>query len=273
MIDGSTQLCMVIGHPAKHSLSPVIHNAGYQAAGIDDKFVYVACDVEPERIEDFVRGIRAMGVRGVSCTMPHKEIIMPYLDVIDPVAKKVGAVNTVVQENGKLYGYNTDWLGVVTPLKSVTQLQDKKAFVLGAGGAARAMVYGLLSEGASVTVYNRTAEKAEALAREFGCQATTDISAAKEADIICNATSVGMHPHEGQTPLSNEFMRPGHIIFDSIYAPYETKLLRDAETKGAQIIHGTEMLLGQAVAQFELYTGQSAPIDGMRTALMKEVSA
>lgn len=273
MIHARTQLCMVIGHPVEHSLSPLLHNTGYKSLGIDDNFVYVACDVKPDDIADFVAGIRAMHVRGVSCTMPHKEIIMPHLDEIDPVAKQIGAVNTVVQKRGKLYGYNTDWIGVVEPLKAVTPLKGKHVGIIGAGGAARAMVYGLVREGALVTIYNRTLQKAEALAKEFDCKAASlaDQASLQQADIICNATSLGMHPQEDQMPIESEFISPNHIVFEAIYNPRETRLVKEAKASGAHIVYGSEMLLYQAMAQFKLYTGQEAPEHAMRQALSKEV--
>lgn len=262
---------MVIGEPVTHSLSPLLHNAGYQAAGIDDDFIYVGGNVKPDRIADFVAGTRAMGIRGVSCTVPHKEVIMPYLDTIDPVAEKIGAVNTIVQKNGKLHGYNTDWLGTIAPLNALTTLEDKRVVVIGAGGAARAMIYGLIREGALVTVCNRTIEKAEVLAHEFGCHAAplSAIDAIKGADIICNATTVGMR--EDKSPIDSQLLTPLQIVFDAVYAPYETRLLKDAQIAGAQIIHGTEMLLHQAIAQFKLFTGHEAPEEAMRSALLDHV--
>jgi shikimate dehydrogenase len=267
------QLCMVIGHPIEHSLSPALHNAGYRELGIEDRFVYSAHDVRPENISDFVQEARSREIRGISCTTPHKEIIMPYLDVIDPIAQKIGAVNTVVQEKGKLYGYSTDWIGAVEPLKSLTTLRNKKVAVIGAGGAARAMVYGLVDEGAVVTVYNRTLKKAKELAREFNCQASALSNSASIAtvDIICNATSLGMHPHEDKTPIDPALLSSHQIVLEAIYNPYETVLLRGAKVQGAQVIHGTEMLLYQAMAQFKLYTGQPAPEAAMREALSKGV--
>lgn len=271
MISATTKICMVIGDPVNHSLSPLLHNTGYRAAGMDDKFVYVACKINPKRIAEFTAAMRAMGIRGASCTVPHKEIIMPYLDAIDPVAEKIGAVNTVVLEKGKLHGYNTDWLGTIAPLNALTTLEDKRVVVIGAGGAARAMVYGLIREGALVTVCNRTVEKAEALAHEFGCHAASLSSsdAIRGADIICNATTIGMH--EDKSPVNSQLLNSRHIIFDAVYAPYETRLTKDARTASAQVVHGTEMLLHQAIAQFKLFTGRDAPEDAMRSVLLDHV--
>lgn len=268
----SKSICMVIGHPITHSLSPMLHTAGYKELSIEDRFEYEARDVKPEEISNFLEEIRGTDVRGISCTMPHKEIVIPYLDVVDPVASQIGAVNTIVQENGKLHGYNTDWIGTVEPLKKLIVLRNKKVAVIGAGGAARAMIYGLIREGANVTIYNRTLHKAETLAEEFACQAATltDASIAK-ADIICNATLVGMHPRESEMPINASLLSSGQVVFDAIYDPYETRLLKEAIEQGAQVIHGTEMLLYQAMAQFKLYTGRSAPEAAMRKALVKGV--
>jgi shikimate dehydrogenase len=273
MITAKTTVCMVIGDPVEHSLSPTIHNAGYRAAELSDQFIYVASRVDPANIEAFANGMRAMNIRGASCTMPHKEIIMPYLDEIDEIAKKIGAVNTVVQENGILKGYNTDWLGTVTPLKAVTDLRGKNVAILGAGGASKAMAYGLVNEGAIVTAYNRTLSKAEAIAREFGCKAATldDTESLQSADIICNATSVGMGETTGQSPIDVSWLSNKQIVFDAIYSPYETALLKGAAKCGARVIHGTEMLLHQALPQFKLYTGVDAPVTAMRQALMQSV--
>lgn len=264
--------CLVIGHPIAHSLSPVIHNAGYKALGMEDRFVYEAHDVKPEEIPNFLKDIRGKDIRGISCTMPHKEIVMPYLDVVDPVAKDIGAVNTIVQENGKLSGYNTDWIGTVEPLQKLTDLKSKKVAVIGAGGAARAMIYGLVRAGANVTIHNRTLHKAETLAKRFDCHAAdlTDASIAN-ADIICNATLVGMNPHESEMPINADLLSSRQIVFEAIYNPYETRLVKEAKKCGAQVIHGTEMLLYQAMSQFKLYTGQPAPEVAMRAALSKGV--
>lgn len=270
---GAATKCMVIGHPVRHSLSPVIHNAGYKALGIDGKFVYVARDVSPDQISDFVNEVRSAGIRGVSCTMPHKEIIMPFLDEIGPIAEAIGAVNTVVNNKGRLHGYNTDWIGAVEPLKAVTSLKGKKVALIGAGGTARAMTYGLVREGALVTIYNRTLEKAKQLAEEFNCKAEPlqNSESIKAADIICNATSIGMNPHADRALIQDVLLLARHIVLDAVYSPYETKLLKDAKLAGAKVIHGTEMLLWQAMAQFKLYTGQEAPEKAMRNALLAEI--
>ncbi len=264
-----TTLCVIIGDPVAHSLSPAIHNAAYKALGMDGRFRYEARQVKPDELAGFMRKVRDKGIRGISCTTPHKVAAMKYLDDTDPVADRIGAVNTVVNDGGRLKGYNTDWLGIVGPLEKIAPLKGKQVALLGAGGVARSIAYGLTKKGAEVTIYNRTVEKARELAKEFGARSAglDQVATAKHADIIVNATSAGMSPHEDATPLPKEYISSRQIVFDSIYVPYETRLLKEAAAKGARVIHGTEMLLGQALAQFKLYTGYDAPEDVMRRAL------
>jgi shikimate dehydrogenase len=262
-------VCMIIGDPIEHSLSPQIHNAAYRALKIDDSYRYEARQVRSDELAAFMDEVRRDGILGISCTAPHKVAVMSYIDEIDSVAAKIGAVNTVVNESGTLKGYNTDWLGAVLPLEQLTELRGKQVALLGAGGAGRAIAYGITDRGAHLTIYNRSPEKAQELAQEFGADAGTlgNPEAIRDMDIIINATSVGMSPDNEETPLPQEFITGRHIVFDSIYNPYQTRLLREAAKGGAQIVHGTEMLLQQAVAQFKLYTGYDAPEEVMRTAL------
>lgn len=272
-ITAATKICLIIGDPVEHSLSPQMHNAGYAALSIDDKFVFAASRVKIENLKEFIAGVRAMGIRGVSCTIPHKIDIMPYLDEIDPIAKTIGAVNTIVNDNGLLKGYNTDWQGIIEPLKKIIDLQNKKVALLGAGGAARAAVYALTKAGAQVVIFNRTAAKAQALAKEFRCetQELADIGEIKNADIIINATPVGLYPKINTTPLAKKFITKKQIIFDTVYTPYETRLLKEAKQQGAKVIHGAEMLLEQAAAQFALYTNRPAPVGAMRKILLQNL--
>lgn len=272
-ITAKTKMCLIIGDPVGHSLSPQMHNAAYEALGIDDQFVFTAANVKIEEMEKVIQAVKVLGIRGLTCTIPHKIEVMKYLDKknIDKDAQIIGAVNTVVNDNGILKGYNTDWLGVLIPLEKITTLKNKKAAVIGAGGAARAMVYALKSKGANVTIYNRTQEKAKELALEFHTTYDTfnNIEKIKLFDIILNATSVGMYPNEKECPIPIELLHAKHIVFDVIYSPYETRLLKEAKEKGAKIIHGLEMLLYQGTAQFELYTGKKAPEEIMRKILEK----
>lgn len=270
-ISGKTKICMVIGDPIQHSLSPKMHNAAFEALGIDNEFVFVASQVKPEDLSDFVKGVRTMGIRGLACTIPHKTAIIKYLDYMDEVAQKIGSVNTVVNDGGILKGYNTDWLGVIGPLEKITSLDDKTIALIGAGGAARAVAYAVTKRGAKLTIYNRSLEEAERLAKEFGGKALSlhNLEKVKDADIIFNATPLGMYPNEDKTPIPNELMRKNQIVFDAVYTPFETKLLRDAKSKGAQIISGVEMFVEQGAAQFKLYTDFNAPVDVMKKVLVK----
>lgn len=269
-LSAKTKICLIIGDPVEHSLSPVMHNAGFKALGIDDQFVFLGAKVKVEDVSVIVDAMRKMGIHGLTCTIPHKTEVMNFLDEIDETARRIGAVNTVLNRNGRLIGFNTDWLGAIVPLEKLTSLSGKKVLVLGAGGAARAVVFGLLKKGADVKIFNRTKEKALKLAEEFKCRATdlrrvTDI---KDFDIIINTTPVGMKPLEKETPIPTELINDKQIIFDIVYVPHETKLLIEAKKRGAKIVHGVEMLLHQGTAQFEIYTNRKASEDVMRRAII-----
>lgn len=272
-ISGKTKICVIIGDPVEHSLSPAMHNSAYQALGIDNEFVFVASQVKAENLKQVVQAVRVMNIRGLTCTIPHKTEVMKYLDEIDSVAEKIGAVNTVVNTNGILKGYNTDWLGVVVPLENhIGSLKGKTVALMGAGGAARAMAFGVSKQGASLTIFNRTEEKSQQLARELGMNTIVKpfeemSSVIPNQDIILNATSLGMGEQMNQTPIQKEYIRKGQIVFDAVYVPRETRLLKEAREQGAITIQGIEMLLHQGIAQFELYTGVKAPIEVMRKVL------
>jgi len=263
-ITAKTKINMVIGDPVEHSLSPQIHNAGYEALKIDDQFVYVACHVEIKNIENFIKGIRALNINGVSCTIPHKIAIMPFLDEIEEIAKILGAVNTIVNDNGKLIGHNTDWLGVLVPLEKLTTLQNKTVALIGAGGAARAAAFAVTKAGAKLSIYNRTVEKAKILAKDFTGVAYSleKIENVKSADIIINTTPIGLK-EQIKTPVPKEFITNKQIIFDAVYGIEETQLIKDAKEQGAKTISGIEMLLHQGFAQFKLFTGYDAPVEAM----------
>lgn len=261
------KICIGIGYPLKYSRSPQMHNAAYKALGIDDQFVYTTVEVKPQYLKMAVDGVRALGIRGMSITMPFKQTIMKYLERIDKEAKIIGAVNTIVNDNGELTGYNTDWIGAITALEKKTKLKNKKVAVIGCGGVGRAIVYGLIKKKAIVKIFNRSKDKANQLAKEFGCECN-DLNFLKEVinmDIIINATSVGMN--EDQSVVDKKYLNKNQIIFDAVYLPKQTRLIKDAQSLGAQIIFGYEMLLYQGVAQFELYTNMKASVEVMRKAL------
>lgn len=270
----------IFGNPIGHTLSPAMHGRGFEAARIDAAFIPFLVDDLPGAVEM----IRSENLGGVSVTIPFKSEVIPLLDEVDPAASAMGAVNTVVNRDGRLSGYNTDWIGVVGSLESALggegTLAGKTAVVLGAGGTARAAAYGLTRAGASVTIANRTAAKAEALAAEFGCQACSleEISADREADrgniadILVNTTSVGMHPGPDESPISAEAAAGFAVVLDAVYSPVQTRLLRDAAAAGATTVTGLEMLLHQGFAQFELWTDSEAPRGAMRAAVARAVA-
>jgi len=277
MTDDNLKTCLIIGDPVDHSLSPSIQNSGLKAQGIDNQYSYGSRRIKPIELADFIAEARKQKIHGLTVTIPHKETIMPLLDSVDVVAKEIGAVNTVVNQNGALTGYNTDYIGATNPLLELTPLKNKNVAVIGAGGAAKAFVYGLVKQGANVTIYNRTEQKAKDLADKFGCAYSTlnDQSKIAVVDIICNASSVGLDGSgsENKVLIESKYLKPGQIVFDAVYAPLKTKLLKDAQAAGAQVIYGSEMLLHQGFAQFEYFTGRKAPEEIMRKALMEQLHA
>ncbi len=271
-IDGTTKLYGIIGNPVSHSLSPAMHNAAFLELG--ENRVYL-----PFRVEDVsaaIQGIKALNIRGTSVTIPHKEGVIQHLDRIDPLAAKIGAVNTINREkhdgNIKLSGYNTDWLGAIKPLKKEITLEGTKAILLGAGGSARAIGFGLLEENAHVVLCSRTESRGRGLARDLGCEwYPLDKITTFEGTVLINATSVGMHPHDDEIPVPEDILINYRVVMDIVYAPLKTKLLKAAEEAGCRTINGLEMLLYQGIAQFELWTGLTAPEELMRQVLREAV--
>ena len=261
-------VCLAIGFPIENSKSPLMHTAGFKALGIEDQFSFYPALVKPEDLEKTILAARKANIRGISVTMPHKQTVIKYLDVIDDDAEEIGAVNTIVNEEGELTGYNTDWMGAITALEKKTNLHDKTVAVIGGGGAARAIVFGLMKKETVVTVFNRSVEKAQNLAKDFGCEfgRIENLEMVKNYDIIINASSVGMN--EDKSPIEKEWIHEGQIIFDIVYSPMETQLIKDAKEKGAEVIYGYEMLLYQGVEQFKMYTKYEAPVREMEKALL-----
>ncbi len=273
MISAKTKICLVIGDPIEHSLSPLLHNTGYKVLGIEDEFVFLGARVKLKDLKWAIKAIRIMGIRGVSCTMPHKVKVMKYLDEIDKVAKEIGAVNTIVNENGILKGYNTDWLGGLKPIKKRTKIKGKKIGIIGAGGAARAIVYGLKKEGGKIKIFNKDKNEAKKLAKKFNLEYSdfSNLMELKDFDIIINATPLGMPPYQNISPVPKEVFSKKQIVMDVIYSPLKTKMLKEAEKKGAKIVSGIEMFLEQGVAQFEYYTKRKAPIKAIQRALIRHL--
>ena len=267
-ITATTGLCAIIGSPIEHSLSPLIHNAAFKHLSLE--YVFLAFKVE--HLEEAVKGIRRLNLKGVSVTIPHKVEVMNYLDDVEEVAQKIGAVNTILNQGGKLRGYNTDCSGAIKALEEKMDLKNKKAMLLGAGGAARAIAFGLKEKGADIIILNRTVKKAEILASELNCQyGGLDFVESFKPDILINTTALGMYPRVDDMPVKKEFLK-NMLVFDSVYNPLKTRLIKEAEQNGCDTILGLEMFVNQAALQFELWTGKEAPLKLMRNLVVKELS-
>ncbi len=272
-IDGNTKLYGIIGNPVSHSLSPAMHNAAFASLG--ENRVYLPFHVE--NISAALQGLRGLHISGASVTIPHKEDVIAHLDVIDPIAAKIGAVNTINREklDGKsiLCGYNTDWLGAIKPLKKAITLSGSQVILLGAGGSARAIGFGLLEEGAKILLCSRTESRGRQLAADLGCDwLSLDQITTVKGDVLVNATSVGMQPNDNEIPVPDEVLINYRVVMDIVYVPLKTKLIAAAEQSGCTTINGLEMLLFQGIAQFELWTGLTAPERVMREVLHEAVS-
>jgi len=254
-------------------------NASFIELGIDACYVPMLTDDAPATVSAF----RALNFAGYSVTLPHKETVMNALDDIDGIAREIGAVNTIVRrDDDSLWGTNTDCAAAIssieTALGTKTQsdalpLKGKRVAVIGARGVARAIGFGLKAAGAEITLYNRTLAKAEELASELNCQARPLSEAAGlVADVICNATSVGMAPDIDATPVPAKVFKPGMVAFDAVYHPLMTRFLRDAQAAGCTIVTGLEMFVGQAAEQFRLWTGRAAPVEVMRNVVLAHLS-
>lgn len=250
-------------------LGRAMHQAGYDALGLPYLYVPFACRDVPGALA----GIRAMSIRGVGVSMPFKLEVIPLLDALSPQAARIGAVNTIVNDDGRLTGHNTDAIGALTALREVATVDGASVLVLGAGGASRAVCVALADAGARLTIANRDADKARALAADLGARAAGIDEAFRAAayDVVVNASSVGMADVDPRSPVPAEALRAGHVVMDIVYKPLETTLVREARARDAIVVRGERMLLFQAMAQFELYTGIDAPRAAMETALLSAV--
>jgi len=277
-ISGKTRVCGVIGDPIEHSLSPIMQNAAFQALGLD--YVFLAFKVKPACVPDAVNGMRALNIRGLNVTMPHKNRVMASLDRIDLSAQIINSVNTILNKENLLFGFNTDGVGAVKALKeNGVELKGRKVLLLGAGGAARAIAYAMAKEADELAVLNRTVKQAQELAKlleksvskkiAFGSLSPSDIQMnLQDSDVLINATSVGMKPHPEESPIPPKLLRRNLSVMDIVYNPLETKLAKEAKAAGAKVVSGVEMLIYQGAASFEIWTGKSAPVEVMRKAVL-----
>jgi shikimate dehydrogenase len=275
-IDANFRVCALFGMPARHSMGPAIHNTAFEALNLP--FVYVAHDVQPAQLPQAMAGVRAMGYRGLSITMPHKVAALPLVDEVDEMARAIGCINTVVNENGRLFGYNTDGLGALGALQRAgADPEGRRVVILGSGGAARAVAstLGFRARPSELVILGAIPDEAKRLSHDVAERTRTNVRARllddaamadelARAEILLQCTPVGMNPNIENTLVPSQLLRPELVVFDAVYNPRRTRLLREAAQIGCRVVEGMEMFLGQAMEQFTLWTGQSAPADIMR---------
>ncbi len=279
-ISGHTKVAGIFGDPVEQTLSPAIHNAAFEALGLE--IVYVPFRVEPNGLKEATASIKALNMLGMSITIPHKEKILKFLSTVDLHAKEIGAVNTVVNRDGKLIGYNTDGMGYLLSLREDTGFtpKGKNIIIIGAGGASRSIFYYILSgRPKSVVLANRTVKRAQALAKEFRPKFNVEITAvqleqellrpyAQNADLLVNATSLGMMGR-GKVEAPLDSLPPHAVVSDIVYRPLKTELLKKAESRGLKTHTGLGMLVHQGAIAFELWTGEKAPVEVMKKAALR----
>lgn len=269
-IDSNTQLYAVMGNPITHSLSPVMHNAAFRHAGHNG--VYLAFQVTD--LHAAIQGIRALNIRGCSVTLPHKVAVMDLLDHVDPMARQIGAVNTIVNEKGRLDGFNSDSPGAMAALLEKTPIAHRHVAVIGAGGAARALAYGVKTHGGRLTIVNRSPDSGKRLASELESDfcPLADFSS-RGCDMLINTTSMGMIPHTDQMPVSHACLRPAMTVMDVVYNPLETRLIKAARSAGCTVVDGVAMFVHQGACQFERWTGKKAPVRLMKKTVLNVLNA
>jgi shikimate dehydrogenase len=280
-LNGKTTVCGLMGDPVQHSASPAMHNTAFRKLGLN--YVYLPFRVSKEGLAGAVEGIRALRIAGMNVTIPHKVSVIPLLDEADPLAQHIGAVNTISNKDGRLSGSNTDAGGFLRLLEQHGIKAGRlNAVVLGAGGASRAICFALASLGCEITILNRTVQKARDCAADMAKYTGRTFAAWElnrdnldaalvKADLVVNATSLGMVPHADESPIDCGLLKRRHTVADIVYNPVKTRLLREADKAGARTIGGLEMLAWQGALSFEMWTGRRAPVDAMRRAAAEAV--
>lgn len=266
IIDGKTKLTGVIGHPIEHTFSPAMHNNAYEKMNMN--YRYMPFNIHPENIDNLIKSAKILNIKGLNVTIPYKTIIIKQLDAIDPIAKKIGAVNTISFKDNIATGYNTDGIGAIRSLQKYTTLKDKNILILGAGGASKAITFTLTEESPnSIKIANRSANNAETLIENIKKQTTysnigfipindTD-EIIKDVDIIINTTPIGMSPNiNAEPPIKTDKIHKGQTVMDIIYNPLKTRLLKESEKQGANVISGNYMLINQGIEAFKIFTGK-----------------
>ena len=280
-INSETEIFGVIGDPIGHSLSPVVHNPAFRELGMNR--VYIPFRVPARHLDQFIKDCPGMGIRGLSVTIPHKEAVLKHCSRVDGAVKGIGAVNTMVFENdGSVVGYNTDYRASMSSLdqklgteKRSKPMAGQAGLVLGSGGAARALAFGLKRRGADVVIAGRTLSRAEKLANELDCRAISwEHRYNVKAEVIVNATPVGMHPNVNETPYEKSHLKPSMLVFDTVYNPEQTLLFKEARDRRCRTISGMEMFVGQAALQFSLFTGvEEPPVEVMQKEIKRAIGA
>jgi len=268
VIDGETRLCCLIGDPVAHSLSPLVHNHGYKVLGLN--FVYVTFRIK--EAGPAISAMRNLGIRGMSITIPHKNRALDYVDEMDDTAREIGAINTILNHDGQLKGYNTDYDAAIKTLQEKTTLEGKNVVLVGAGATALTIATALKGKGCRLTILNRTPRNASRLATRVEAAGAGGFDLFPEisrADVLINATPVGMWPEINELVVPTEYLHPGLSVFDVNYHPRETRLLSETKRTGGKAIYGYGMFLNQAARQFELFTGEAAPVKEMGKILLK----
>jgi len=275
-IDASFKVCALLGFPAHHSMGPAIHNTAFEQLGLP--FVYVAQDVAPPDLTAAFAGVRALGYRGLSITMPHKIAALDLVDEVDATARAIGCINTVVNNGGHLVGYNSDGQGALDALaRAGIAIRDRRVLVLGSGGAARAvaMTVALHGQPAELSILGVVEDELARLGRDITDKSATLVRTQKlddgslvpaleRAEVLLHCTPVGMTPDTDRTIVPSKLLRPDLAVFDAVYNPRRTRLLKEAAALGCPVVEGMEMFLGQAMVQFSLWTGTAAPVQAMR---------
>ncbi|MFN3871873.1 MAG: shikimate dehydrogenase [Ignavibacterium sp.] len=281
-----TQLVGLVGHPIKHTYSPFIHNVAFELTGLD--YIYLPFNVLPVNLKSAIKGLVALGYKGFNVTIPHKVKVKEFMSKVSEEASFVGAINTVLIEEGKLFGYNTDVAGVLESLYSYRrEITDNECVVIGAGGSARAVIYTLIKHfrPSKIHLINRTEQRAETLRQFFKTKMKFDSFTVNElippdikdiiknSSLIVNATSVGMYPEEDDAVLTQkDLFSKDQIVFDLVYNPSQTKLLKLAQSSGAKTVDGIKMLVNQAAKSFEIWTGEKMPVEQVEKALLLKLS-
>lgn len=282
-VTGTTRICALIGDPVEHTMSPAMHNAAFSYLGID--YLYIPFKVAREYLPAAIEGMKALNFAGFNVTIPHKVAVMSLLDEVDTSAQRIGAVNTVIIQNGRTKGYNTDGRGFLQALQLENiEPANKRVVLLGAGGAARSIAFTLAEVNASLAILNRTKEKADALAADIeratgnslhsgGLTGDVLKKTLSDAEILINTTSIGMSGSMGNSPVPSDLLNSGLVVCDVVYNPLETELLRQSKSVGCRTINGVGMLVHQGALAFNLWTGQAAPVDVMRKIVLARLRA